>query len=111
MRLRPGQFGRGVTGQDGVAGQRDGARWSAECVHDLHALGRGAGVAPQLGRREDLPRSVDRYEAVLLPRDRQRGDAGTNLGIDRTKAGLKGRDPRGRLLLTAAIDGGRQLQR
>ena len=111
MLARPRQFGGRVAGEDGIAGGLDAARCAAHRVHDLAAFDAGAGVAPQLGRAQYLARRIDRHEAMLLAGDAQRLDASADAGIDRMEAGAHRSDPRGRLLLAAAVLTADQIQR
>ena len=105
----PGQLGCGIAGQDRVARERDGAAYPTHGVHDLRAFGRGAGVAPQLGRRQHLACRIHRHEPMLLAGDRHRDDACAQRGIDPGETIMEGRYPIGGRLLAAAV--GRAVQR
>ena len=108
---RPRQFGGRVTGENRIAGRLDAARRAAHRVHDLAAFGAGAGVAPQLGWPQDLARRIHRHEPVLLAGDTQRLDAMADADVDGVEALAHRSDPRGRLLLAAAVLTADQIQR
>ena len=74
--LQPENLGRGEAGQDGVAERANGLLEPAELLGDLVALGGGGGVAPELGRADDLAVLVERHEAVLLAADADGLDLG-----------------------------------
>ena len=100
---RPRQLGGGIAGEDRIACGTDARARPADRVHDLPAFGGGAGVAPQLGRREDIATGIQRDEAVLLPGHRQRHDAPAHGGVDATEARTHRVCPCGRFLLATAI--------
>ena len=102
MFLQPENLTGGEPGQHRVAKFLDRALEAAELGHDRVALvGRG-GVAPQLGRANDLPLFVERHEAVLLaayPDRAHLSRRGLGLPERGADARLGGIDPVGRMLL------------
>ncbi len=72
--LHPHDLGDGVAGQHGIAGEVNDAGLTAEFVGDLRTLCLGGGIAPQLGRADDLVLGIEGDEAVLLTADADAAD-------------------------------------
>ena len=75
-------------------------------------LDRGLRVAPELGRAEDAAGRVEEHRTVLLPRDADGGDRFPRIFVELAHGLLAGGEalgePGGRVLLGAALDGGRE---
>ena len=111
MFAHPAHLGRGVSGEQGVAGCGDARLLPSHCRDYLRALLLGCGVAPELDRGQHPADLVYGNETVLLARDADRDDLLAQLGTQFREACADRFQPPVPQLLAGAIVFGDHLQR
>ena len=99
-------FGRGVAGQERVAGQVEHGVEAAELAGQPGAVGLGGGVVPELGGADGAVCRRPGDHAVLLAGDADADDfdgAGLEAFEGLAGGGLEGGDPPVRVLLAGAV--------